>query len=98
MYVILNLVVNNKEVKESLISRLGKYTFGMYLYHPTIIIFTKIGFDILHLKYQNGGWVYFLVGVISFLVTIFISIVSYEFFEKKILRFKTYFSQTPTRV
>lgn len=92
-------IVNDyKNERKHLFSTLGKYTYGMYLYHPMIIIFVKIIFDCCSLSYQNSAVISGLVGVISFFFTIGISFLSYELFEKKILKYKTHFSLIGTRM
>lgn len=98
LYCVLNLVAQGYDNKETLISHLGKYTYGMYLYHPIIIIFTKIGFDLLHFNYQGNGYINFILSVLSLVMTIIISYLSYEYFEKNILKFKNKFAVVKTRI
>jgi len=93
LYIIYYFIVNEKNDHENFFSKLGKYTYGMYLYHPTIIIFSKMIFDILKIEYQNAGVGYLFLGLLSFLLTVLVSIISYNIFEKKILNLKRYFIQ-----
>jgi len=65
------------------VSRLGVYTYGLYLFHTIIINFFK------HTKMIAFGWLVFLI--ISLAVTILVSVLSYHIFEKQFLKLKTYF-------
>jgi peptidoglycan/LPS O-acetylase OafA/YrhL len=98
LYCVINLVAQGYNNKQTLFSQLGKYTYGMYLYHPLIIIFVKIGFDLLRFDYQRNGSVNFILSMFSLIITIAISILSYEYFEKNILKFKNKFSIVKTRI
>ena len=78
---------NFLRIKDNLwISKMGKYTYGLYLFHTIIINL------FLHLKESfsidlNGA----VFSILSLLCTILISIMSYHFFEKQFLKLKTYF-------
>ncbi len=98
IYTVINLVHRNNDASVSMFSKLGKYTYGMYLYHPLIIIFSKIAFDFLKLSYRENAAQNFLLAILSLTLTIGVSIISYEYFEKKILKFKAKFSFVKTRV
>ncbi|NQY11950.1 MAG: acyltransferase [Flavobacteriales bacterium] len=97
MNIIFNLVINNSE-KVSFFSKLGKYTYGMYLYHITVIILVRIVFDKLNADYFNDPLVNILVSLISLAITIVISIFSYNYFEKYFLKIKSKFSPVKTRL
>lgn len=69
-----------------LISKLGIYTYGLYLFHTIVINFllqisSKIPFEVN----------YFMTGIAALLLTILISIASYHLFEKRFLKLKKYF-------
>ncbi len=66
-------------------SKLGIYTYGLYLYHTIVILFMIQVF-----KYINFYNWYVLVAV-SLLMTIIISMISYHLFEKQFLKLKKYF-------
>ena len=74
----------------NILSRLGIYTYGLYLYHILVI-------NLLKQVYMKKGWdVNTSPGAISFsfvalLLTIFCSILSYHLFEKHFLKLKKYF-------
>jgi len=70
----------------------GKYSYGIYLLHPiaikiTSIFFNKVSFN--KLVFLN----YLFMAVISFIFTLILSYISYEFYEKKFLKLKMYFKQ-----
>ncbi|MBA3649839.1 MAG: acyltransferase [Chitinophagales bacterium] len=96
--IILILVDNNNDSKTSFCSKMGKYTYGMYLYHPMIIIFIKIIFDLLKFDYANNSLINLFLAIISLTTTIIISTLSYKYFERYVLRFKNKFSFVTTRI
>lgn len=63
-----------------LFSRLGKYTYGMYLFHTIWIS--------LMIKFTNQP---VLIIVLSLTATILSSMISYHLFEKQFLKLKTYY-------
>ena len=73
--------------KFSFISYLGKISYGLYCFHSLGIILAKdllLKIDFLFLPYQ-----YMIVfPVLALAITILISVVSYEWFEKFFLRKK----------
>ena len=75
------LKINNS----SLFTKLGTYTYGMYLIH-TIVINFFLKFQIT--KYGSEWWFIFAE---SLLFTIVLSILSYNLFEKQFLKLKKYF-------
>ena len=77
-----------KSKKINSFSKLGKYTYGMYFYHPTIILLVKIIFDKLDLHYQNHFWVYLILIILSLALTVLIAITSYKYYESYFLKLK----------
>lgn len=67
-------------------SKLGKYTYGLYLYH---IIVINLLIQTANLFPFQLNW--FSFGLISLTITILISISSYHLFEKHFLKLKKYF-------
>lgn len=66
-------------------SKLGIYTYGLYLYHTIIILLLIQVF-----KYLNfSNW--YTLAIASLLITIAISIISYHLFERQFLKLKRYF-------
>jgi peptidoglycan/LPS O-acetylase OafA/YrhL len=94
---VLNLISQPNSSKGTSISSLGQMTYGMYLYHPIIIILTKICFDYLKLQYQLKPMVNFLMAIIALSITVLVSYLSYNFIEKRILKLKSKFSKVKTR-
>ena len=98
LYLVIYSVDKSKGESNSIISLLGKYTYGMYLYHPIILYaayatVSKLGFD-----YGKGDLLKSIIAIVSLLTTIGISILSYEYFEKPILKLKSKISAIQTRV
>jgi peptidoglycan/LPS O-acetylase OafA/YrhL len=98
LYLVIYCVDKSTGKSHSIFSTLGKYTYGMYLYHPLIllssyIIVTKLGYD-----YNKGDLLKLIIAVVTLLVSIGISILSYEYFEKSILKLKNKISTIQTRV
>ena len=77
---------NSLKIKDTLwISKLGIYTYGLYLYHTIIInLFIKLN------RTLELNWV--LISIISFMLTVFVSVLSYHIFEKQFLKLKTHFN------
>lgn len=78
-----------------LISSLGKYTYGLYLLHPLVILFVsmtaiKIGLDTKSLL--EGSF----IGVFSLVMSILVCYLSYRFFESPFLKLKSRFAYLKT--
>lgn len=99
IYIVIYLVVKEDHSKRiNIFSRLGKYTYGMYMYHPALILLFKIGYDKLGYNYHENGGIHISMAILVLLCTIAVSWASYEIFEKKILQFKSKFASIKTRV
>lgn len=88
--IILNLATNKSciiNLEYKLLSYLGKVSYGLYMYHPIAIVFV-LKLLILY-KIDNDILQY----VFSLLLTIVISVVSYELFEKRFIKMKFRFSK-----
>jgi len=66
----------------------GKYTYGIYLLHPIAIVCLHTLTLALKLEYQQSFTRFFLFGVLSFLLTLLLSYMSYHFFEHRFLKLK----------
>ena len=89
---IIFFAVNNKITfyKYKLISKLGIYTYGLYLYHTIFVnLMIKI-FKNTPSEYKN-----IMIAFSSLAITILVSILSYVIFEKQFLKLKKYFYQNP---
>lgn len=88
---IIFFAINNKIIlykSGGIISKLGVYTYGLYLYHTIFVnLMIKI-FQNTSLEYKNT-----LVATSSLALTILVSFLSYEIFEKQFLKLKKYFYQ-----
>ena len=71
--------------KDLWISRLGVYTYGLYLFHTIIILL------IIQIFKMMSFYNWFVLGISSLLITIMVSIVAYHLFEKQFLKLKRYF-------
>lgn len=78
------------------LSVMGKYTYGLYLLHPIAIRFTEIivnkGFKI---PVYDGSSYYVLQTTVSIIISIIMSYLSYEFFEKQFLKLKGKYTTSP---
>ena len=72
---------------------MGKYTYGCYLLHPVALwIIDVVELKVLHLPNAIGIIHSFTKDILGLLVTIFISWISYNFYEKRFLKLKDKFS------
>jgi peptidoglycan/LPS O-acetylase OafA/YrhL len=82
---------NSLKIKDkNVLTRLGLYTYGFYLYHTLVLnlfkqLFAKMGWGLDEVKYIV------LYAVTSFVLTMGISMLSYHLFEKHFLKLKRYF-------
>jgi peptidoglycan/LPS O-acetylase OafA/YrhL len=65
---------------------LGKISYGLYIYHCIVLYFVSYLFS-------NG----ILITIIAFIINIFISKISFKYFESPILKFKKNFIRVQTR-
>lgn len=74
----------------NILSRLGIFTYGLYLFHTIIInllgrISQKLNFSLDQLLYA------IIFSVVAFFITVLVSVLSYYMFEKQFLKLKKYF-------
>ncbi len=70
-----------KITDKSFLAWLGKYTYGLYMFHTIcIVLFSRIGI------YLKLDWI--MITLLSFISSILISVMSYHLFEKQFLKFK----------
>lgn len=88
-FFVVNLACNPNSVihlEHKWIDYLGKISYGIYLYHVVAIVLT---INILkHVMDESGSAYHFVLYTITILLTILICVVSYEWMEKPLLRFK----------
>jgi peptidoglycan/LPS O-acetylase OafA/YrhL len=72
----------------------GKYTYGLYLIHNIVLlfIFIVLGPKLLNINYEAHFLLNFMVCLIGLLLSMLISYLSYEYFEKRFLTLKERFS------
>lgn len=69
----------------------GKYTYGIYLIHPIAITITNLFFRVLHIPETNFISL-FSIGVIAFIFTLFLSKLSFRYYESRFLSLKSKFA------
>lgn len=74
-----------------ILSSLGKISYGLYVFHPLMIILAKDLLQQWNMLLQPLGY-FVLLPLISLPLTILISYLSYEFFEKRFLKLKKKFA------
>ncbi|OSZ78289.1 hypothetical protein CAP35_08510 [Chitinophagaceae bacterium IBVUCB1] len=92
MLIILTLPPDTKfRIKDgSIISKLGIYTYGFYIYHTLVINLLNRVFE--KMQYSLDVWYWAIVFVsVSFLLSILCSYLSYHLYEKQFLKLKRYF-------
>lgn len=92
---ILNMASNKKTVLNlefKLISYMGKISYGLYMYHNIMLvvglrIVLAINPDILHSL--KGNILYYIISIV---LTVLVSALSYEYFEKRFIKAKVKYS------
>lgn len=86
MTILFTLGKNSIHINEDLLfSKLGVYTYGLYLYHTIVILLFIQMFK--YISFSN----WYALGISSLFMTIAVSIISYHLFEKQFLKLKRYF-------
>jgi len=79
-----------------LLSKWGKYTYGIYLLHPVAIKFIDLVSRGVGFEHQQSYKTEFLFAFIVFLLTLIMSYLSFHFFELKFLSLKKKFQVIST--
>jgi peptidoglycan/LPS O-acetylase OafA/YrhL len=74
----------------------GKYTYGMYLIHPIILLLVGLFAESVNFSKQSIINT-LLIGAISFILTLYISKLSYVYFESNFLKLKDKFTVINTQ-
>lgn len=73
-------------------SRLGKYTYGLYLFHPLVLVLlTTVIAKVFHIDIGNTLNL-FVIGLAAFPLSVIISYLSYRYFESRFLKLKMKFA------
>lgn len=82
-------VSNKMAFRNKILSYLGKISYGIYMYHP-FILFLIFPFANKYFLEKNGNNISYNIFLYtsSYIFTILISIISYEFFESKFIKIK----------
>lgn len=78
--------------RSKLLTFWGKYTYGLYLLHPIALLLLDILLRMSSVSYKNAFLSYFTVGLAALGLSLLMSYLSYEYYEKWFLRFKDAFS------
>ncbi len=72
----------------------GKYTYGLYLIHNIVLLFLAMGLGpkLLNINYETSFLSTFIVCFIGLIISMLVSYISYEYFEKRFLTLKEKFS------
>lgn len=97
LYFVLYTVVNT-DGKKTYFSLLGKYTYGMYFYHPIISLLVRVIFDKVGIPYLGQPLNFAFASVIALAITIIVSVLSYQYFEGYFLRLKKRFTIVNSRL
>jgi peptidoglycan/LPS O-acetylase OafA/YrhL len=79
----------------SFANKWGKYTYGIYLIHPIAITLIDVLVRVLHFPKTNFISL-FLMGLVGFFLTLFLSKISYKYYESKFLKLKDKFTAIKT--
>ena len=80
----------------SFANRWGKYTYGIYLIHPIVLVFTNMLIPLMPFPTEN--FIYsFSNGIVCFPITLFLSKLSYKYYESRFLLLKERFTSVETK-
>jgi peptidoglycan/LPS O-acetylase OafA/YrhL len=91
---IMNVSLNNRKIiglDKPVLNFLGKISYGIYVYHPLVILFGTKMVNNADYSLTNGQKLFAILSFVLFF-TITIAWLSYEFFEKRFLRRKDRFA------
>lgn len=74
----------------------GKYTYSIYLIHPIAIVLIDVLVRLLHFSKTNFINL-FSIGIICFILTLFLSKISYKYYESRFLSLKDKFTTIHTQ-
>ena len=86
--ILMNLAKNPNSIlslENPVFDYLGKISYGMYMYHTIAVV---IGVKVA-MNFQQSDWISY---PIAYILTILISALSYQYFEKPFLKIKSRFT------
>ncbi len=94
MVIIVNLATNPRSILNldyKWMNYLGKISYGLYMYHPILRIFSLQMTEKIFNREISGWQMNLMLYASTLIFTTIIAIISYEFFEKGFLKLKTKF-------
>lgn len=98
LIIIMNVATNEKsllKLENSLFDFLGKISYGIYIYHMTIIVVLSAFAKAIGFNFRNTSG-YFLLYFVIILSTIAVAYLSYRYFESYFLKIKSRFTLVPS--
>ncbi|HTA26362.1 MAG TPA: acyltransferase [Bacteroidia bacterium] len=95
MVIIVNLATNPRSILNldyKWMNYLGKISYGLYMYHPILRIFSLRMTESIFKREISGWQMNLMLYAGTLIFTIIIAIISYEFFEKGFLKLKSKFA------
>ena len=96
-HIVLHLAYHTNNAHSSLLSELGKQTYGMYLFHYTLLLLVSVlVYSQQWFEYSSGiGKI--IIGCCSFVFTVLLAKLSYRYFEQPFLVLKSNYSVVKTK-
>lgn len=95
LVIILNVSSNPKSIfklENRMFKMLGNISYGIYMYHLIVIAFVFAGLNYLGMEINDSFISQLMVYSLTIIITIFVSILSYSYFEKRFLNLKHKFT------
>jgi peptidoglycan/LPS O-acetylase OafA/YrhL len=95
LVIILNVSSNPKSIfklENRMFKMLGNISYGIYMYHLIVIAFVFAGLNYLGMEINDSLISQLMVYSLTIIITIFVSILSYSYFEKPFLNLKHKFT------
>ncbi|MBK7668007.1 MAG: acyltransferase [Sphingobacteriaceae bacterium] len=95
LVIILNVSSNPKSIfklENRMFKMLGNISYGIYMYHLIVIAFVFAGLNYFGMEINDSFISQLMVYSLTIIITIFVSILSYSYFEKRFLNLKHKFT------
>lgn len=73
----------------------AKYGLGFYLFHMVALFIVHVPFRLMNISYNDSFFLTTIIALVAFALTLFMSYLSYEYFEKKFINLKKRFYPKP---